>query len=122
MADLEEQEALCLKIQDLAGRANATADRLREERAQLAKILKTGGRTAREIQKIDDGLAELLEQMETARGRYQEPKLLNQISYLGSMLNRADQKPGRDAYIRYDELNAQLAECEAALKKLLEGR
>ncbi len=122
MADLEEQEALCLKIQDLAGRANATADRLREERTQLAKILKTGGRTAREIQKIDDGLAELLEQMETARGRYQEPKLLNQISYLGSMLNRADQKPGRDAYIRYDELNAQLAECEAALKKLLEGR
>ena len=58
--------------------------------------------------KTNKKLAKLQEQFITAEGRYMTPMLLNQVSYLNSMLNRADQKPGRDAYIRYDELKAKL--------------
>ena len=38
---------------------------------------------------------------------YPRPKLVSQISYLYNMLNTADQKPGKDAYDRYDELRQQ---------------
>ena len=34
--------------------------------------------------------------------------LIDQINYLYGMLTAADQKPGRDAYQRYDELRAEL--------------
>ena len=37
-------------------------------------------------------------------GPYMQPMLINQLSYLISMLSRADQKPGNDAYIRLDEI------------------
>jgi hypothetical protein len=33
--------------------------------------------------------------------------LIDQIRYLGSMLNRSEQKPGKDAYMRLEELQLQ---------------
>lgn len=38
---------------------------------------------------------------------YPRPRLVRQISYLYSMLNTADQKPGNDVYKRFDELSQQ---------------
>jgi hypothetical protein len=35
------------------------------------------------------------------------------------MLNRADQKPGRDAYVRFDELNQELSAYSLEIKKIL---
>ncbi|MEO2084963.1 MAG: hypothetical protein ABGW65_05505, partial [Marinoscillum sp.] len=40
-------------------------------------------------------------------GPYMQPMLINQLSYLMSMLSRADQKPGNDAYIRLDEIKSK---------------
>ena len=36
-----------------------------------------------------------------------KPMLIPQISYLYSMINRADQRPGKDAYDRYEELRKE---------------
>jgi hypothetical protein len=44
--------------------------------------------------------------------------LIDQISYLLGMLDRADQKPGRDAYLRYDELKQAYEECEEEIDRL----
>ena len=96
-ADLEEQLALCLKVQELQSEAGKTnekiRDALKETKVQKKKALEA-----------------LQSKFVTASGRYQTPMLLNQISYLSSMLNRADQKPGKDAYIRYEELKILLKE------------
>jgi len=43
----------------------------------------------------------------TKEGPYMQPMLVNQLSYLMSMLSRADQKPGNDAYIRLDEIKSK---------------
>ena len=43
----------------------------------------------------------------TKKGPYMQPMLVNQLSYLMSMLSRADQKPGNDAYIRLDEIKSK---------------
>jgi hypothetical protein len=45
------------------------------------------------------------------------PMLIDQISYLASMLDRADQMPGKDAYQRYDELQKQFYDIQAAFRK-----
>jgi len=42
--------------------------------------------------------------VETADDRYPQPMLADQANYLYSMINSADQKPGKDAYIGLDEL------------------
>jgi hypothetical protein len=87
--DLKAQEALALQVRNLMSRANqldaAVKKALKKEEDN--KVLKA----------LDAGL-------NTAGGRYQVPQLLDQISYLSSMLSYADQRPGQDAYDRYEEL------------------
>ena len=55
----------------------------------------------------------ILNQLKNDEGAYPQEMLLSQIYYLYNMLNGADQVPGRDALVRYDELVAELE----ALKK-----
>jgi hypothetical protein len=45
--------------------------------------------------------------------------LVDQLSYLSSMLNRADQKPGRDAYMRFDELDKELSGYLSAVERII---
>jgi hypothetical protein len=51
--------------------------------------------------------------------RYPQPMLIDQIEYLYSMLNRADQKPGKDAYERHQELQSQLNQYLSQIKPLI---
>jgi hypothetical protein len=53
------------------------------------------------------------------KGRYAQPKLINQLNYLFSMLNRADQKPGRDVYLRFEELDKELSEYVSQIDAIL---
>jgi len=52
-----------------------------------------------------NGLKDALVQ---SKGRYTQPKLISQISYLYGIVNRADQMPGKDAFDRYEELVKEL--------------
>src|SRR5690606_11285085 len=67
--------------------------------------LQAAGRTDDEAARR---LAALQDALQTAQGRYMQPMLVDQIQYLYRMLLGADQKPGRDAFIRYAELRAEL--------------
>lgn len=85
-SDMVAQEQLSLQIRDL----RAAAQALEKE---LKKNIKN-----------NDSLKTAYNQLVTKEGRYEQPMFLAQIRYLYSMLQRADQRPGKDAYNRYDAL------------------
>jgi photosystem II stability/assembly factor-like uncharacterized protein len=94
--DLIAQEALALEILMLIKNAHSLDDfitkNIRENETSLA------------LEELKLIKAELV----TAEGRYQVPMLHDQLRYLASMLDRADQRPGQDAYARFDELKNKL--------------
>ncbi len=49
-----------------------------------------------------------LSQVQTAEGIYMQPMLADQWRYLYSMMDQADQVPGRDALQRFSELETEL--------------
>jgi hypothetical protein len=107
-ADLVAQESLSLKVRDKMSMANGLVERIRK---------------ARESEGINrknkQSLTVLYEKLVTASGPYPQPMFVDQLSYLFSMLNQADQKPGRDAYVRFDELNQELSAYMAEVDKIL---
>ena len=104
-ADLEAQLALNIQIRDLMTRAAMAA-------ARVERALENG----------DDGAAvrDLRAELITSReGSYQQPMLLDQISYLYGMTNGADQRPGDQVYRRYEELRRQLDALESRIDRRL---
>ncbi len=61
--------------------------------------------------------AEILAELRTARGTYQQPMLLDQLGYLAGIVRGADQRPGRDVEERLAEWEAQLADMESRLRR-----
>lgn len=96
--DLVAQESLSLQIRDTLSVAREAAERIRAAREQQKLS-----------QEKDERLASIYSKLVTAKGIYHQPMLIDQLQYLFSMLNRAEQKPGRDAYVRFDELNTELS-------------
>ena len=79
--DLLEQESLSLKTIEL----ESAVKQLNEKVAAKRK---------------------LQNELNTEEGRYMVPMLLAQVNYLRGMLDQADQKPGKDAIQRYQELKS----------------
>jgi len=102
-ADLLAQEALTLKIRDLQSRAKQLAYTVENQRKKIQEQ-----EASLDRKKEVMTLRAIEDQLVTAKGRYQQPMLLAQLSYLGYMLNAADQRPGKDAYDRYEVLKEQL--------------
>ncbi|MEA1896625.1 MAG: hypothetical protein U9N53_03045, partial [Bacteroidota bacterium] len=73
-------------------------------RKELKDLINTNDKKKNKFMAEDDNLEKLQSEFVTAKGPYMTPMLLDQISYLSSMLSRADQIPGNDAYERYLEL------------------
>ncbi|MCP4712413.1 MAG: hypothetical protein GY869_27640, partial [Planctomycetes bacterium] len=118
-AVLEEQLNLRLKIRDTISRARMANDQINRQLRQATAQIQQGGRAARRAQATADRLTALQAKFNTAPGRYMTPMLVPQLSYLNSMLSRADQKPGRDAYQRHDELSGLLAQYIAELQQII---
>jgi hypothetical protein len=107
-SDLIAQESLSLQVRDTLSMANRLVERIRK------------ARESEEIsRKNKEKLAALYAMLVTATGPYPQPMLVDQLSYLSSMLNRADQKPGRDAYVRFDELDQELSVYVSEIKEIL---
>ena len=51
----------------------------------------------------------------TRKGTYMQPMLIDQTRYLQSMLGRADQVPGKDAYNRFKELKDSFSRLKGSL-------
>ncbi len=105
-ADLTAQAELALKARDALSTARVAA-------AKAEKALETKGE--------NENLLEVKNELVTAPRRYSQPMLVDQLSYLYGNLNRADQKPGKDAYNRYEELDKALQEQVQKLNQLLQS-
>lgn len=105
--DLIAQERLSLNIRDLYSDAKKLGEKIKERLKEIEKELEEQKRKKRLLTEKET-LLTLEGQLFTKEGRYHQPMLISQIGYLSSMLNRADQRPGKDAYDRYEALKSQL--------------
>jgi hypothetical protein len=115
--DFQEQYDLCLKVQDLQGRTrelHSKVDSLIKPLQEKAQGSRLKARGLKKYEELDRIRKELI----TESGPYPQPVLMGQISYLLSMISRTDQKPGKDAYIRLDELTTWFNELESSLDEI----
>ncbi len=103
--DLISQEKLLLEILD----ARVEAD-------ELSKEVKKRIDQTEKHQGIPQELLDIQRALITEEGRYQQPMLNDQLTYLFNMLNRADQLPGEDAYERLEVLKNHLEDLKKRAK------
>ncbi len=103
--DVAAQETLSLKISELLGDAR----RLNQDVEEKLKRKDVDTNEKEQLKQIKDML-------ETAKGTYMKPKLIDQISYLyGTVSGSADFTPGKDMYDRYEELKSLFDEINGTL-------
>ncbi len=66
----------------------------------------------------DHPLRQLYARVVTTPGIYTQGMLIDQLQNVQRMITQADQKVGKDAYDRYNDLVKEMASLEAQLKKL----
>lgn len=115
--DVRAQEELSLAIRDFQDEVNQLVNNLSEKRKALDNSLDTE-KVSRKQRRKKDALDNVYYQLVTPPGTYMEPMLQAQTGYLNSMLGRADQRPGKDAYDRLEELKAQFEEIKKAAEEL----
>jgi hypothetical protein len=93
LADLKELLDLQTKLGSATADARRAAARLRDAKT------KAGG---------TDGAKALEARLVTAGGPYPQQMLIDQIANVSRMLGQADQKPGKDAWLRYEDLRREL--------------
>jgi hypothetical protein len=107
--DMADQLALSIQVRDALSEARLAVSRIDDAREDIEQGIP-----------IDRQLADLLANLETAEGyAYPTPMLVDQLQYLYSNLNRADQEPGTDSYERYTELEGLLRGYIRDLERLL---
>lgn len=102
--DLGLQVQLSLKIRDLRSRAKKLLNNVQVRKLDIENSIKRAKEVTLLSKQQMDLLSSIEKELETQEGRYMRPMLLDQLRYLASMLDRADQKPGQDAYDRFQEL------------------
>ena len=63
-------------------------------------------------------LQALVDRVVTADVVYPQPMLIDQLSNIARMIGQADQKVGRDAFIRFDDLMKEMAAVKAEAARL----
>jgi photosystem II stability/assembly factor-like uncharacterized protein len=117
-ADLEQQVAFQLQVRDAIGEARRLQQAI-EEALKTAKVPLPGpalpgttpaGTTfAHPLQALWARVADL-------PGIYTQPMLISQLSNVARMVGQADQRIGRDAVLRFTDLQKELAAIQAAFK------
>jgi photosystem II stability/assembly factor-like uncharacterized protein len=106
MEDIKAQETLSLQVVALEDSAKHVLEVIKTKRKELEKLIKAG-KNKKQYTQEDKRLALIQDQLATADGIYMTPMLIDQLRYLRGMLSQADQKPGKDAYERFDELKSR---------------
>jgi hypothetical protein len=112
-SDYQDMYELCLDVASL----QSSAKKFQKEVEALINKKEGKKQKAKTIEKIK-ALKEVRSLLITDSGPYPQPMMLSQISYLNSMISRADQKPGNHAFLRYEELKSQLENLELEFNKL----
>jgi hypothetical protein len=108
LADLKEQLDISLKVRDAISEARRLSARIREAREKM-----------KDDQAAAKKLQDLLGKVVTATGIYPQPMLIDQLSNIARMIGQADQKVGKDAFIRYEDLIKEMAAIKTALDAAL---
>lgn len=111
---LSAQEQLVLDIVDLESTAKQVAAEIEDKMEALDDMIEAGKQVNRS-KKQKAELQQAYDELVTAEGIYMKPQLIAQIQYLRYMLLRADQRPGEDAYQRYEELKNQWEQLQSRL-------
>ena len=112
--DMVAQEALSIKVRNLQSKAYQLEEKISQELEMMEANSPKNGETkgkSKKWMRLDQAHRMLV----TEEGRYHQPMLIAQLSYLASMLDRSDQRPGKDAYDRATELEKQLEGLAASL-------
>lgn len=112
-AMIVEQTKLLLDIRQKVTETLAVVKTLTETRAKAQADTTPLG--AEKIKAIDA----LIAKIQTAGGFYPQPMLIDQFASVARMLGQADQKPGRDAYERFNDLVKELEEIRAAAARVM---
>lgn len=112
LEDLKAQFAHNMRVRDLVSDANKTAARLRSAQQRLR------GATGADAERLAK-LNELAKKMFTPSERYSKPELMTHITYLYTVTNTADQKPGRDVIDRAVVLRKELEQRKKELDAIL---
>ncbi len=105
-ADVAEQETFNLSIQSFRDEVARFIVELEEEMESMKLVIeKESGSKKLQQKKLE--LDRIHAALVTPEGTYMQPMLEDQLRYLSSMLAQADQKPGKDAYLRFEELKQE---------------
>jgi hypothetical protein len=98
---------LALKVRDAIAEARALGAKLTAAR----QAAQPGTGSAKALQALTDRVV-------TASAVYPQPMLVDQLSNIARMIGQADQKVGRDAFVRFDDLMKEMAAVKAEAAKL----
>ena len=129
VADIEAQVLLSLRIRDAITELRHAVGQIRRLTATLderSEILSASEAVAQLAGELHDALSrlenQLIQTQEGKIGAQLQPKLMRQLTYLYSMLDVADQKPGEDAYQRIEDIEIELENHLKTLESLLNER
>jgi photosystem II stability/assembly factor-like uncharacterized protein len=111
-ADLVEQYEHNVKMRDLVTEVTQTLARVRAARTSM----KNGGDAAK-LKQLDDIYDKIIPTPEGVR--YAKPGIQEHITYLAGMTSNVDEKIGRDAIARYQELKTQMDAIKADVDRIL---
>lgn len=111
-AMIAEQTKLLLDIRQRVVEARGVLQTLTEARGKVQGDTTPAG--AAKLKALDAAIAKI----QTAGGFYPQPMLIDQFANVARMLGQADQKPGRDAYERYQDLVRELDAVKAEAAKV----
>ncbi len=106
-ADMIAQLEHNLKVRDAIGKAQRIAAEIDSARTRLKE---SEGEDAEGMERLNKLHSELVT---SEKGSYPPPMLIDQLEYMYYMTIRADQRPGDDAYTRFNTLKKELDEIAA---------
>ena len=125
MADLREQFGLNTRIRDRISELRLAVRKIRSVNESLDNVREEGGTSAERAARISQELAKIEEALiQTRKGKVGanlKPMLMRQLTYLYGMITRADQKPGRDAHQRLQDIEVILERHLSDLKNVLDS-
>ncbi len=118
-SDLREQTDLLIKVRDAISESRKLQDRLTQamEKAGVPPPPPPGPGETPGTVKYAHPLQATWARMVSAPGPYPQPMLTEQFMNIARMLGQGDQKPGKDAWDRYNDLMKELATLRAEIEK-----
>lgn len=116
--DMREQFLLASSVRDLISKTAALVAAVEEAWKPLDDKQKSGTRMSARERRNYPEIVSVRNALVTADITYPQPMLADQLSYLYSMISRADQKPGKDAWIRFEELTKEFEQLKVRFDAL----